>query len=59
MARSLFQVLLRELLARLPDYRVDRPATRFYQGNPELNGVVRMPASFTPGPRKGPAERPF
>jgi cytochrome P450 len=59
MARSLFQVLLRELLARLPDYRVDRAATRFYQGNPELNGVVRMPATFTPAPRKGPTTRPF
>jgi cytochrome P450 len=59
LARSLFRVLLREALDRIPDYTVDRAGTRFYEGNPELNGVVRMPARFTPGPRKGPAERPF
>ena len=28
-------------------------------GNPALNGVVQMPATFTPGPVTGPAERPF
>jgi hypothetical protein len=38
---------------------VDRDATRFYAGNPELNGVVTMPATFTPGPRVGPRQRPF
>jgi cytochrome P450 len=59
MARTMFAVLLTEVLARLPDYAVDRGATRFYAGNPELNGVVTMPATFTPGPRVGPAERPF
>jgi cytochrome P450 len=59
MARTMFQVLLRQVLARLPDYAVDREATELYQGNPELNGVVRMPATFTPGPRIGPSERPF
>ena len=59
MARTMFQVLVREVLTRIPDYKVDRDATRFYEGNPELNGVVQMPATFTPGPRLGPAERPF
>lgn len=59
LARTMFQVLLREVLTRIPDYRVDRAATTFYAGNPELNGVVRMPAAFTPGARVGPAERPF
>ncbi len=59
MARKMFQVLVGEVLARIPDYRIDRDATRFYAGNPELNGVVRMPASFTPGPVVGPPDRPF
>ena len=59
MARTMFQVLVRRVLARLPDYVVDHEATQFYAGNPELNGVVRMPATFTPGPPTGPAERPF
>ena len=59
LARTMFQVLLRAVLARVPDYAVDRAATEFYAGNPELNGIVRMPATFTPGDRVGPAERPF
>jgi len=59
MARAMFQVLMHEVLTRIPDYRVDRPATQFYAGNPELNGIVRMPATFTPGPRAGPPDRPF
>jgi cytochrome P450 len=59
MARTMFQVLITEVLTRIPDYAVDREATRFYAGNPELNGVVTMPATFTPGPRTGPRERPF
>ena len=59
LARTMFKVLLGAVLARLPDYRIYRKATRFYAGNPELNGVVTMPATFTPGPRLGPRERPF
>jgi len=59
LARTMYQVLMTEVLSRIPDYRVDREAARFYQGNPELTGLVRMPVTFTPGPRTGPAERPF
>jgi hypothetical protein len=47
------------VLQRMPDYEIDRAATRFYQGNPQLNGAVRMPGTFTPGPTVGPPERPF
>lgn len=57
-ARALFEVMLREVLSRVPDYRVDQDGTQFYQGNPELFGVVRMPATFTPGSPVG-IERPF
>lgn len=58
-ARSMFQVVVRQVLERLPDYEVDHDATRFYSGNPTLTGVVSMPATFTPGPRRGPEESPF
>jgi cytochrome P450 len=58
LARAMFVVLMREILTRASDYRVDREATRFYRGNPELAGVVTMPTSFTPGPAVG-VERPF
>jgi cytochrome P450 len=59
LARTMFRVLAREVLTRIPDYVVDREATELYDGNPELNGVVRLPITFTPGLRVGPAERPF
>ncbi|MHB1488116.1 MAG: cytochrome P450 [Acidimicrobiales bacterium] len=58
-ARTMFQVLMREVLSRLPDYRIDRAATRFYSGNPMLTGIVSMPATFTPGRRQGSPGRPF
>ena len=58
LARTLFEVMATEVLRRIPDYRVDRPATQFYQGNPELFGIVHMPVTFTPGPAVG-VERPF
>lgn len=58
LARTMFEVMMREVLTRIPDYRVDHAATRFYRGNPELNGVVRMPVTFTPGTVVG-APRPF
>jgi cytochrome P450 len=59
LARTMFQVIVRQVLRRMPDYRVDRDATRFYSGNPTLTGIVSMPATFSPGRREGPADRPF
>lgn len=55
-ARSLFDIMMREVLSRIPDYVVDREATRFYKGNPELAGVVTMPVTFTPGKSLGTAQ---
>jgi hypothetical protein len=49
---------MNEVLARIPDYVVDREATDFYKGNPELAGVVSMPVTFTPGKPLG-VERPY
>ena len=59
LARTMFQILMTEVLTRIPDYRIDRSATKFYEANPQLAGVVEMPATFTPGPVIGPSERPF
>ncbi len=58
LARSLFMVMMKEVLTRIPDYSVDGEATQFYQGNPELYGIVRMPVTFTPGAKVG-GPRPF
>ncbi len=57
-ARALFQVMIAEVLGRIPEYEVDRAGTIFYQGNPELYGVVKMPVTFPPGAPLG-AARPF
>ena len=57
LARALFGVMMRQVLGRMPDYRVDRRATRFYRGG-ELAGVVTMPVTFTPGTSIG-TTRPF
>jgi cytochrome P450 len=57
-ARVMFEVMMREVLSRMPDYVVDRDGTQYYQGNPKLYGVVTMPVRFTPGKALG-VERPF
>lgn len=59
MARTMIRVLLTEVLARIPDYEVDRAATQLYACNPNLNGVVRMPVTFTPGPVIGTGPPPL
>lgn len=58
-ARTMFRVLLSEVLGRLPDYRIDPDAVQRYSGNPTLTGLVSLPATFTPGHKVGPHERPF
>jgi cytochrome P450 len=57
-ARVMFEVMMSEVLTRIPDYVVDRAGTTYYQGNPKLYGVVTMPVTFTPGTPLG-ADRPF
>ncbi len=58
MARAMFRTLVREVLARIPDYATDRAATVLYDRNPNLNGVVKLPATFTPRSMIG-LESPF
>jgi cytochrome P450 len=57
-ARMLFEVMMRQVLDRIPDYVVDLANTQFYQGSPQLYGVVKMLVTFTPGPPAG-AVRPY
>jgi len=58
-ARSMSQILIRQVLERIPDYTVDEASASFYAPNPSLVGVVALPATFTPGPTRGPVARPF
>lgn len=57
-ARWSFQILVRAVLDRIPDYEIAGPVEH-YAGNPTLNGLVALPVSFTPGRRVGPSTRPF
>jgi cytochrome P450 len=46
-------ILLTEVLARMPDLRVDEAAVRPYETIPLVAGFKAMPATFTAGPKTG------
>ena len=46
-------ILLGEVLARMPDLRVDEPGVQPYDSIPLVHGFKAMPATFTPGRRIG------
>lgn len=54
-ARSWFQIMLRGVLDRMPDYTIDRTATRRNDSIGIINGFVNMPATFTPSEPLGVA----
>jgi cytochrome P450 len=53
LARAVFQTVLRNVLRRMPDYRIDREQARQFPILAVANGWIQMPATFTPGPRLG------
>lgn len=62
-ARLTFQIILAQVLTRIPDYRIDRAGATKYAQASSVNGWGRLPASFTPGARitrrtAGPASAP-
>jgi cytochrome P450 len=48
LARTTFDAVLDVVLARVPDYAVDRGAARRYRRVGAVNGWVTVPATFTP-----------
>ena len=58
LARAMFEVMVRGILDRIPDYEVDAAGVDHYQGNPSMIGLSRLPATFSPGPQLG-TPRPF
>ncbi|MGE0384924.1 MAG: cytochrome P450 [Gammaproteobacteria bacterium] len=56
-ARFMFREMLSQILARMPEYRVDESKVEHYPSQGTNLGVLRLPATFTPGPRIG--ERVF
>jgi cytochrome P450 len=54
LARATFEVMVSEVLTRLPDYRIDDELATLYPAQGLVNGYVRLPATFTPGVRSVP-----
>ncbi|MGE0386351.1 MAG: cytochrome P450 [Gammaproteobacteria bacterium] len=50
-ARFEFQEMVRQVLARMPDYVVDESSVSFYPSQGVNTGVARLPVKFKPGPR--------
>jgi cytochrome P450 len=48
LARVMFEVMIRAILERIPDYQVDLAGVDEYLGNPSLTGLGRLPVTFTP-----------
>jgi hypothetical protein len=51
-ARVMFQVMMSEILTRLPDYTISGEIERFDDAG-SVYAVRRLPIRFTPGPRSG------
>jgi len=51
MARVMFEEMIKQVFARLPDYRIDVSKARRYTSIGTINGWVDMPCTFPPGPK--------
>lgn len=52
-ARALFQVLVGEVLSRIPDYELDAAGMVASRPNPIINSVASLPVRFSPSPGSG------
>ncbi len=53
LARVMFEVMVKAVLDRVPDYEIDVQGVQRYAGNPTMTGVGKLPVTFTPGPSLG------
>jgi cytochrome P450 len=53
LARLMSAVMVKAVLERIPDYRVDRGGVQEYLGNPSMTGLGKLPVRFTPGVPRG------
>ena len=53
LARLMSEVMVRAVLDRIPDYRVDLDGVHQYRGNPSMTGLGTLPVTFTPSARRG------
>jgi hypothetical protein len=52
-ARTVFKSMLTAVLDRMPDYRCDPEGTVHYETIGVIQGMRKLPATFTPGRRLG------
>jgi cytochrome P450 len=48
LARVMFEVMVKAVLDRIPDYVVDVGGVQQYLGNPSMTGLGKLPVTFTP-----------
>ncbi len=53
LARMMYETMVTEVLARIPDYRIVEEAIEPYAAVARVNGWVSIPATFTPGKKVG------
>jgi cytochrome P450 len=53
LARVMFEVMVKAVLERIPDYVVDVDGVQHYSGNPSMTGLGKLPVTFTPGTSLG------
>lgn len=53
-ARVVFKRMMTAVLDRMPDFVIDPDAVVHYESVGQINGLVNLPATFTPGERRGP-----
>jgi cytochrome P450 len=56
LARVMFEVMVKAVLHRIPDYEVDLGGVHRYSGNPSMTGLGKLPVTFTPGVSLGTAQ---
>ena len=49
LARVMFEVMVAGVLDRLPDYEIELDGVQRYTGNPTMDGVGKLPVTFTAG----------
>ena len=50
LGRTMFRIMLTEVLRRLPDFRISGPVVRF-EDSGDVYAIRNLPISFTPGPK--------
>jgi cytochrome P450 len=53
LARVMFEVMVKAVLERMPDYVVDLDGVHHYSGNPSMTGLGKLPVTFSPGVSRG------